>query len=256
MKPDYVSYSRMGLFKQCQRKYFYRYIAQLPEAFSAAREAGKVVHEALELIALGQEDHREAARIAYEKSPLKDVPSIVQGQSAKQMVWSHIVTAIAAEDNVALDGIEMTLTAEYDGVKMLGMADRVDADGTIVDYKTGARRVEHRDQIAFYGLLRDGLEEPSRGRLVYTKTGHVKDVRVTIQAKEMIKNRAVEFHSEASAMPQLESGWATNPTRLCNWCDFQEVCPDSPGKRNQPIRERIAALKEELKQIKSLEAET
>jgi putative RecB family exonuclease len=105
----------------------------------------------------------------------------------------------------------------------------------VVDYKTGkAPRPEYADealfQMKFYALVLWRLRGvvPRRLQLVYLGSGDV----LTYDPSEG-DLRGVERKLQAlweAIREATDSGdWRPRPSRLCDWCDFQAVCPSFGG---------------------------
>ena len=125
-----------------------------------------------------------------------------------------------------------------DGTLLRGFVDRIDVAGTgevrVVDYKTGKAPPAARAlaefkalfQMKFYAvaLLRSRDVLATRLRLIYLADGQLLDY--TPDLDELLR-----FEKTLIAIWRaIQSAGATgdfrpNPSRLCNWCSHQALCP-------------------------------
>ncbi|MEV6314946.1 PD-(D/E)XK nuclease family protein [Streptomyces sp. NPDC051776] len=148
----------------------------------------------------------------------------------------------ALEDPTRLEPAERELYVETElesGLTLRGIIDRVDVAPTgdirIVDYKTGkAPRPEYASgplfQMKFYALvlwrLRGTL--PRRLQLVYLGSG---DVLTYDPVEDDLRAVERKLHALWEAIKRAtETGdWRPRPSRLCDWCDHQALCPEFGG---------------------------
>ena len=136
-----------------------------------------------------------------------------------------------------LDGMEHEVLAEVDGVAMKGFIDRFvfDSDGTVIisDYKTGKvpnPRFTNEDdkffQLITYALMLQEAdqEETSRVQLLYLKAKQKHEVAVTPVKLNIARGVIVETKEMVDASCST-GDFATNVTRLCDWCYFKPQCP-------------------------------
>ena len=141
-----------------------------------------------------------------------------------------------------LEPAERELFVEHDlesGLRLRGYVDRLDVAPTgalrVVDYKTGRAPREGFEakamfQMRFYALVLWRLrgEVPRLLQLLYLGSGEIlryepdeADLRATERKVEAIW---------AAIQRATENGdWRPNPTRLCDWCDHQALCPAYGG---------------------------
>ena len=220
-----LSPSRAADFKQCPLLYRFRAVDRLPEPPSTAQLRGSVVHAALE--------------------QLYGMPAADRGpQTALSLVdpaWDRVL----AEHPDLADGFtdEQRIEVELaDGTLLRGYVDRIDVAGTgelrVVDYKTGKAPPAARAlaefkalfQMKFYAvaLLRSRDVLATRLRLIYLADGQLLDY--TPELDELLR-----FEKTLMAIWRaIQSAGATgdfrpNPSKLCNWCSHQALCPAYGG---------------------------
>ncbi len=121
------------------------------------------------------------------------------------------------------------------GLVLRGIIDRLDraANGAVrvVDYKTGRApgagwEAKALFQMRFYGVILLHLlgEPPKRLELLYLGSGE----RIAVDPTES-ELRATERKIQAiwSAIDRaMQSGrWEASPSKLCEWCNFRDLCP-------------------------------
>ena len=261
-----LSPSRAADFMQCPLLYRFRVVDRLPQAPSSAAARGTLVHAVLERLFDLPADERtyDAAR------------ELLQPQWTQLLENSPELATLFPDDNGAalqawLDGAEQLLTTWFgledptrlepqerelyvateleDGLVLRGYVDRLDVapDGRmrVVDYKTGRSPSELFEikalfQMRFYALVLWKLRGvvPSMLQLVYLGNGEV--VRYSPDERELrATERKVKALWTAIARAAETGDWRPSKSRLCEWCDFQELCPEWGGTP-PPLPDRAA----------------
>ncbi|MFI8998002.1 RecB family exonuclease [Streptomyces sp. NPDC053542] len=257
-RPVALSPSRASDFLQCPLLYRFRVIDKLPEKPSEAATRGTVVHAVLERLFDAPAAERTAPsarsmvpdewRKLLEKRPELAELFADDPEGERLSRWLADAEALVErwftlEDPTRLEPADRELYVETElesGLRLRGFIDRVDVAPTgevrLVDYKTGkAPRPEYSDgplfQMKFYALVLWRLRGvlPRRLQLVYLGgSGGV----LTYDPSEA-DLRGVERKLLAlwdAIQKATDSGdWRPRPTKLCNWCDHQAVCPEFGG---------------------------
>ena len=125
------------------------------------------------------------------------------------------------------------------GVRLKGFVDRLDraADGRlrVVDYKTGKSPREEFEgkalfQLRFYALVlwRSTGVLPTMLRLYYLANREVLDYHP--DERDLLGlERQVEALGQAIAKARETGDWRHKPSKLCDWCAFQSLCPAYGG---------------------------
>ena len=251
-----LSPSRAADFKQCPLLYRFRAIDRLPEPTSAAQLRGSVVHAALEQL---------YGLPAPQRLPDTAVALITPAWERVVAAEPELATSVAPEQRDALlDEARMLLSGYYrledptrfdpqsceqrvevelaDGTLLRGFIDRIDVAATgelrVVDYKTGKAPPEARAlaefkamfQMKFYAvaLLRSRGLLATRLRLLYLADGQILDYSPDL-------DELVRFEKTLTAIWRaIQSACATgdfrpSPSRLCDWCAHQALCPAFGG---------------------------
>ncbi len=117
----------------------------------------------------------------------------------------------------------------------------------MVDYKTGRSPSELFEtkalfQMRFYALVLWKLRGvvPAMLQLVYLGNGEV--VRYSPDERELLATeRKVRALWTAIARAAETGDWRPSKSRLCDWCDFQALCPEWGGTP-PPLPEGAAEL--------------
>jgi putative RecB family exonuclease len=249
-----LSPSRASDFMTCPLLYRFRVIDRLPEKPSPAATRGTVVHAVLErlfdLPAVERVPSRahdllgpEWARLLEAEPELAGLFSDDEGRDEWLASAAALLdTYFALEDPTRLEPAERELFVECDlesGLRLRGYVDRLDeAPGgalRVVDYKTGRAPREGFEakamfQMRFYALVLWRLrgEVPRLLQLLYLGSGEVlryepdeADLRAT--------ERKVLALWDAIARATERGDWRPSPSRLCDWCDHQALCPAFGG---------------------------
>ncbi|MFC4536335.1 RecB family exonuclease [Sphaerisporangium dianthi] len=249
-----LSPSRAGDFMTCPLLYRFRVIDRLPERPSPAAVRGTLVHAVLErLYDLPAAERDVAAAQALldpqwarllERSP--EYSTLFEDDAeherwvaqARQMLERYF----ALEDPRRLEPAERELYVEAvldSGLMLRGYIDRVDVaptgDVRVVDYKTGSapgRDFEAKAlfQMKFYALVLWRLRGtvPRLLQLMYLGNGEI--VRYAPDEADLLATeRKVQALWEAIERSLTTREWRARRSRLCDWCDYQALCPEFGG---------------------------
>lgn len=283
--PKRVSPSQATLWADCPHRWYLRHVEKLPDSPPSVNTVvGSFVHDVLEHLLARPADARtvdDARSVAAERWPifveeertwglLPDEARSPDGILAfKQRAWQILAGAYyRAFDPAKVQAVarEIEILADIDGVPFRGYIDlleqndRLAADLTITDYKTGKppeagkpwtadNRREKLRQAEWYG---NALESTGKnvgwvrlvyitvdddGRPVTDEIGRPWNPDVSAAAAEDLAGRWNGMQAAVAA-----GSAATNPGPLCAWCPYVAVCADGTetviGLWNQPHRSR------------------
>jgi putative RecB family exonuclease len=256
-----LSPSRAADFMACPLLYRFRVVDRLPEPPSPVAARGTIVHTVLErlfelpaaertldrAIALVEPAWRHL--LAAEPELAELLASTGSSDGAGRAGFDPVATAadllaryFELEDPQRLEPAERELLVETvldSGLALRGYVDRLDiapsGDLRVVDYKTGKAPREAFEakalfQMRFYALVLWRLRGrvPRVLQLLYLGSGEVlrhepdeADLRAT--------ERKVEAVWAAIQRAAEQADWRPNPSRLCDWCSYQPLCPAFGG---------------------------
>ena len=263
-----LSPSRAADFKTCPLLYRFRSVDKIPPRPSPDRARGTLVHAVLDrlfdLPAAERTYERAAALVEPEWAKLAEAEPETAAlfadgglaewlDSARRMVAGYF----ALEDPSRLEPAarEQLVEAVLDldgapGLALRGYVDRLDVAPTgevrVVDYKTGAiPRVAYEAkaliQLKFYALVlwRTKGTVPHQLKLMYLADRDTLAYRPDAAELERFERTLVAVW-RAIERAVLTRDFRANPGRLCDWCDYQALCP-SRGGTLPPYPEPAAA---------------
>ena len=250
-----LSPSRAADFKQCPLLFRFRTIDKLDGPPSPAAARGTLVHEVLEhLFELPAAQRTPEAALALLeprwRSLVEERPELAtmieDDESLDEDGWFSAAGALVErwftlEDPQRLEPAERELyvETEVDGLTLRGYVDRLDIapDGAmrVVDYKTGRSPREAFEgkalfQMKFYALVlwRQRGTIPKQLQLVYLGNGEI--VRYEPDEHDLLGlERNVRAVWDAIVRASETGDWRPRVSRLCDWCDFKELCPEWGG---------------------------
>lgn len=258
-RPWALSPSRAADFMSCPLLYRFRVIDRLPEPPSSVATRGTLVHAVLERLFDVPAAERTIERAASSLEPqwrqlLIERPELAElfpteddssfGEwlaSARRLLETYF----SLEDPRRIEPAQRELLVEAEleggaaGIRLRGFVDRVDvaADGRvrIVDYKTGNAPSELFEdkalfQLKFYALVmwRVTGTIPSLLQLIYLGDGQVLRYQPD-EADLLAAERKVRALWDAIERALANRHFPERPSRLCEWCAHQAICPAFDG---------------------------
>jgi putative RecB family exonuclease len=244
--------SKLGMYKECPRRYRYRYVDKIKsEAQSVEAFLGSRVHEALEELYSGVVHARlmslEDLVRFYERRWDSEWSEAIflRNQHYSREDWKNIGReclshyyfqhrSFDADKTVEVEKrIGFSLEVQGQLCRIEGFIDRLalGADGIfeIHDYKTGKSlptqaEVDSDWQLGIYELaVRESWPDAPGVRLVwhYLRHGTSLRSRRSPEALERLKREIV------SLIVAIKSDHEFPPRRnpLCDWCEYREICP-------------------------------
>jgi putative RecB family exonuclease len=261
--PWALSPSRAGDFMTCPLLYRFRVIDRLPEPSSPVTTRGTLVHGVLERLFDSPALERTVAlahsllepewqRLLAERPELETLfaAPIVEGDASiddQISAWLAsarvlIETYFALEDptRVEPDQRELLVEAELaDGVRLRGFVDRVDVGRggatRIVDYKTGNSPSELFEakalfQLKFYALVMWRMSGTIPAMLQLLYLGDKQVLRYAPDEADLLATeRKVRALWAAIERALEQQNFPPRPSRLCDWCAHQALCPAFGG---------------------------
>jgi RecB family exonuclease len=232
-----LSYSSINTYETCPAKYRFQYEERLPSSPSPALSFGDSLHQALYRF------HSRPVPVAPSLEELHEMLDAVwvgegyTGVSEEQTYLEHGRQVLAQyhRENAAAyripAALEFRFQIEVEGVTVSGVIDRMDripgGGYEIIDYKTNRRlppqqRIDEDLQLSVYHLAAREVWgiEPERLTLYYLLPGQrMSTVRTTAHIDEL-RRRIVTVAQRIEA-----ARFEPRQNPLCDWCDFQAMCP-------------------------------
>jgi len=246
-----LSPSRAADFKQCPLLFRFRTIDRLEGPPSPAAARGTLVHAVLEhLFDLPAAERTPVAATALLeprwRALVEERPELAEMIEDSEVLTEESWFAGARtlveqwfdlEDPTRLEPAarELYVETQVEGLTLRGYVDRLDVapDGAmrVVDYKTGRSPGEAFEakalfQMKFYALVlwRIHGEIPRQLQLVYLGNGEV--VRYAPDEGDLLAvERNVRAIWDAVVRAARTGDWRPRTSRLCDWCDFRDLCP-------------------------------
>ena len=255
--PSSLSPSKVSSFTDCALSFRFSAIDRIPSPPTVATVKGTLVHSALEaLFARPAAERTVDAAIdclATARTEIVDDPEWIElaldaearevfDRDADRLVRLYF----ELEDPTTIEPLGLELHVEHtlafdDGTSVLlrGIIDRVerDRDGQLVisDYKTGRAPREGYQQsrlggVNFYSYVYERLEgeRPARVQLLYLGTPAVVAATPTEQSTRSLENRLRSIWSAIETACERDA-FRPKKSRLCDWCSYQQWCPDFGG---------------------------
>jgi putative RecB family exonuclease len=249
-----LSPSRAADFLTCPLLFRFRVIDRLPEAPSPAMARGTLVHAVLERLfdepAASRSPQAAAGLIEPEWDKLvaaePDLAGLF-GDEAERETWLEQARGMVdryftLEDPTRLEPAHRELRVQAvlgSGLRLRGYIDRLDVaaggEVRIVDYKTGtAPRADFEAramfQMRFYALVlwRTQGTVPRLLQLIYLGNGEIMRYAPD-EADLLATERKIEALWRAIERAVRTGDWRPRPSKLCDWCAHQALCPAFGG---------------------------
>jgi RecB family exonuclease len=271
-----LSYSSISTYETCPAKYQFQYEERLPTSTSPALSFGDSLHRALRRF------HDRPVPVPPSLAELHDmlqsewVSDGFRDPTEEQVYYDHATQVLTDYHRANADSfripaaLEHRFAVEVDGIQVGGVIDRMDripgGGYEIIDYKTSRRlppkAVVDRDlQLSLYYLAAKEVwgVEPERLTLYYLLPGERMTTFRTAADTDDLRRRI------ATVAERIEAGkFEPRQNPLCDWCDFQALCPlfrhkydreqgDPAPRMSELVDEWIALKREDWERYRRLE---
>ncbi|MXW42001.1 MAG: PD-(D/E)XK nuclease family protein [Acidimicrobiia bacterium] len=269
--PQYISPSSVFSFKECARRWKFRYVDRLPDPPGEAAVTGTFAHMVLERLMQESAENRtmeRAKKLARELWPRMEKEPDYQclglddrgGLDFRKNSWKAIEGLWALEDpsQVKVAATEQDIKVEINGVPFRGVIDRVDEiEGGLVitDYKSGKAPSErfssnYATQMLLYSAALTELHshKPVKAQLLYLGQ-KVVEVEIT---DENLAEAVNELRSTWLDIMQscISEEFEASAGPLCGWCPFATQCPE--GTAEVLYRDKIGRLRSDAPALKRI----
>jgi len=244
--PKYLSPSSASTFRQCRRRWQFRYIERRPDPPGIPALVGTFVHRVLEdLLHLPPVDRtvdtaRKLSRAIWPEVEDHDAFIAMKldendARGVRWRSWRLVEAYFAMEDPVDVHVVqrEQRIECDLDGVPFVGVVDRIerlDDQLVVTDYKTGRApnqryEADRLRQVLLYAAALDEVgQRPNSARLMYIGS---RSVGCDVSDEAMNEVR-VELAQTWTDVGDSIAGESFEPTvgPLCNWCPYSADCPE------------------------------
>jgi putative RecB family exonuclease len=266
--PPLYSHSRLASFENCPKQFQFRYVLKIPsETEGVEAFVGKRVHEVLERLYLfvGRdmvpgvdkvvsryhalwEEHFDPGRIRI----VREGMTFDHYRQLGERCLRNFYRRHYPFDHDETLGLEERVVFSLDAsgrYKMQGIIDRIvrAPDGAIEihDYKTGQRVPSQRNldrdrQLALYQIgLADRYGDDQAFRLVwhYVASGQIRSSARSPEDLAALRRETIELIDRVES----EQEYAPRRIPLCQWCEYQSICPEWGGVQPDPENAKGAA---------------
>jgi hypothetical protein len=268
-----ISYSRLGAYAFCPKKYDYRYVQELPTPPKPELAFGTALHAVLEdnfrkkLVTRRDLTHEEAAAVFGEElsRALAPVPDdALRGANDPHLLRAlgeHFLARFLTERAPSLQpaprGVETPFRLDLPGGhEISGKIDLIDTDWVLHDFKTSgkpydARRAD-RTQLVIYAWACERLfGRPPKALCfdVFVKgngEGGGADLQEAVmfsaphgaEMAQVSERLSRQIHYLLDVTARGDFPRAFEPAR-CHWCEYQGVCVKEWEQAGRPPRVRV-----------------
>lgn len=269
--PTSLSPSRVESFLSCPLAFRFSSIQKLPDLPSVASTRGSLVHRALELLFTRPAAERtpaaldravEAALGEYRVHPDYTLLGL-DDEAAAQFdadCRALAVNYLDMEDPTQVRdiGLELRLEAPAGDLSLRGIIDRLDLDDDgeliVTDYKTGRAPSPNWERkslsgLNFYAFLCESIfgKRPAAIRLMYLKSKETITATPSAQSSKFMTTRTqAVWKAVATACERDDFRPRQGP--LCNYCAYQQWCPEYGGDPTLAATEAPVALSQPMNQ--------
>lgn len=243
-----LSPSRASDFKICPQLFKFRSIDRLEEPVTVHQARGTTAHLALQRLYDLPATERTPERLyALFRESWTEIRSTDEYADLFETIeeereWGIDSMALLAnyfsvEDPGGVEPLdrELDMLEDLGGITIRGILDRIDrmADGSLVitDYKTGKAPPERYAMGSFFALkiyallIRQRLgETPSEVRLMYLNGPTLYRLQIDEGQLDAMDRQLRALWSAIERAIDSDN-FPPRPSKLCNWCSFQDICP-------------------------------
>lgn len=259
--PETLSPSKVSTFTDCALAFRFVAIDKIPKPPSEATVKGTLVHRALELLFAFEPSQRTFENaldclvtatadleptVEWQALELTDDQQQKMCSDAKVLVEKYFQLENPADiQPVGLElFVEHFIEQENSTMHVRGVIDRLEVspEGIVItDYKTGRAPSlsAHQNRLTgvnIYAYLceKTRQERPAKVQLLYLGTPAVVETIPTEQSLRQVERKLTSIWSAIETACEKEN-FRPKPSRLCNWCPYQQWCPEYGG---DPARAR------------------
>jgi putative RecB family exonuclease len=239
-----LSVSKLKTFEDCKAKFKFSYIDKLPKKEWEFHSFGKFLHAVLEYFHIIFRDNPDQPLNLSMKEAYLKAKEVYEPKLSKEKVkeiwelcFNYLKIISDKRKNNALSDFlaaekEFNINIE-DTILLNGFIDKIQLDSDkilhVADYKTSKSDSYLKNdffQLKTYAYVMF-LTDPS---LKKVRTSYI---MARMNFKEIVKEFTLDdvkdvedYYLEKAALIRAEAGYKPKPSRLCDYCDYLESCPD------------------------------
>lgn len=250
-----LSHSKINMFKQCELKYYYRYIRRIPVKQWDHFDLGTFIHSVLEnFYKLWQkaptEDLGKLMSTAFKDSKqLLAQYAPVTYAEAQIYLKSYLEQLVKESTTIQTNiGQETEFIFNIQDFEVEGKIDRIDKLEEnvyeIIDYKTTKNEsylFRDKLQLGIYGCAATKIFGPDieiHGSYYMLRTQKKISFPITKTVMRESLKEIIEIGNKIINATNKEV-WKPCPTPLCNYCDFKIDCPCT-AKQNKKVFGKVS----------------
>lgn len=258
---QHLSISRLRVYLQCARKFYFRYVEPVPKDEQIQDDEGPAtfgitIHEVLETLyaEFVQRKHQGPFPVdslvpnwqaAFTRSDLKSPEMYREGlRILRSYAQRHPFI-----DYTTILGVEQEITLQVEEFKITGYMDRVERvsedEAKVIDYKTNRRPFSDEDleddiQMSLYGFATKQMF-PWAKRITFAfemvRLGFVQTATRTAAQLEDVPSYLVSIGKKT----ELDEEWKPTLGQNCMYCEYRNRCPGyqkALAKRHPKVAEK------------------
>jgi CRISPR/Cas system-associated exonuclease Cas4 (RecB family) len=233
------SASRLKVFLECKRKFYYKYIESIKSKPSKELNTGAILHRVLHKVFESNPTYDDRKKLS------KDISLELDRVLGRDNLSLYYKTLFLAKLESFIDAQiehfkmgyrvierEYHISGDIAGIKFNGVVDRIDESSDsvlVIDYKTGliieANRVKNLEKLTdfqmsiYHILLSKQFSSLELAFLPLFKDGDFVEVKALEDKNSMLLERLLELKAQKSLEPTKCDDLST-----CNYCDYILLC--------------------------------
>jgi CRISPR/Cas system-associated exonuclease Cas4 (RecB family) len=227
---EYISYSRLKLYKTCPRKFELVYLYRFEDKSGQAAEQGKLIHKIIQLYT--ENNIKSFSTMLRNKSSMEELLSYYEKAKSSSNITYHIYLdevsnclknfiRVNTYENKKVQETEYECSSKIGDYNLKCIIDRIDAGNEVIDYKTGNPRYVQNRQLNTYAYsLCNGNWDEYYLSFQFLKDGEVKRWRYTKALHNSIEKWILETVHEIENTRIFKK----RTSRLCDYCSVKKHC--------------------------------
>ena len=228
MKYTPYSYSKLSLWQQCPRKFYFRYIQKIPCEPSIAIERGDFAHFLIEHVLKG--DILKVQPKSYQLLTSENKTEIKKMvlEFCKGDVFQRILDIPGTRETEAWFALDKNFNYSHkkETNHLIGKID-LQIGNMIFDWKTGKkpRGLKDEDQLDLYALqyfMKYPEAETCKGSFVFIEHNYIQEKEYT---RDDVVAGIIRTYSEYIRQMETDNVFECKESPLCGWCEYMKACP-------------------------------